>query len=112
MMSTIAFDRQMARKAQPVESREAPDLRSQFEEQPTYSGGIPFPIRGSAEWDEREYRRRACGCACISLGPLRSGYVRREATDARRLPHARRLRALQRAQRERLRHDPCGGAAS
>jgi hypothetical protein len=27
-------------------------------------------IRGTDEWEEREKLRRACGCSCLSFGPI------------------------------------------
>lgn len=31
---------------------------------------LPFPIRGTDEWDSREYRRFLSGCVVMSFGPL------------------------------------------
>lgn len=28
------------------------------------------PKRGTVEWDNREWRRAAAGCSCLSFGPL------------------------------------------
>lgn len=36
---------------------------------------LPFPIRGTTEWDDREYERHLLDCKCLSFGPIDEGVI-------------------------------------
>lgn len=72
---------------------------------------LPFPIRGTEEWDEREHMRKfQLGCRCISFGAINprenvEGQYReaisRPINKCRVMPNANRLAELRANARER-----------
>ena len=46
------------------------DLNERFKNVPPVIVGSKLLIRGSSEWEKREWARQIAGCRCLSFGPV------------------------------------------